>query len=125
MGSRWERKLKKSVCPICNWKRGEAATVEVVADLERKRGLAHTTVSTLLTRLEKRGLVESRREGRSLIYRALVTETDVQKSMVADLIGSLFDGNSQALVAHLVRENEVNATDLAKIRSKLKGSDRE
>ena len=33
------------------WRRREATTAEVVADLAAERGLAHTTVATLLTRL--------------------------------------------------------------------------
>ncbi len=106
------------------WKRGEASTAEVVADLGPKRGLATTTVATLLTRLGKRGVLGQRREGRTLIYRALVTEQQVQRSMVADLIATLFKGDPAALVAHLVDEEDVAPGDVAKVRARLKESDR-
>ena len=43
------------------WQRGEASTAEVAEALRGERDLAHTTVATLLTRLEKRGLLASRR----------------------------------------------------------------
>lgn len=102
------------------WKRGEATTAEVVADLGAKRGLAHTTVATLLTRLDKRGLLAHRRDGRTLIYRALVTESEVRRSMVAGLVANLFQGDFAALVAHLVRRDEVAPKDLAKIRARVK-----
>ena len=104
------------------WRRGEATTAEVVADLAAERGLAHTTVATLLSRLEKRGAVAQRRDGRSFIYRARLSETEVQRSMVAGLVAALFAGDSAALVAHLVREDEVTPGDLAAIRARLEAN---
>src|SRR5262245_41595135 len=106
------------------WKRGEASTAEVVSDLGVKRRLAQTTVATLLTRLSRRGVLGQRREGRTLIYRALVTEADVRRSMVADLVANLFKGDASELVAHLLREEEVAPGDLAKVRARLKEGDR-
>ena len=101
------------------WRRGESSTADVAAELADERGIKHTTVATLLTRLEKRGVVAQRREGRQLFYRALVGETQVRRSMVADLIGALFDGDARALVAHLVQESEIAPGDLAKVRKRL------
>ena len=102
------------------WKRGEGTTAEVLADLGARRGLAPTTVATLLTRLAKRGVLGQRRDGRTLVYRALVTEADVQRSMVADLVANVFKGDASALVAHLLREEEVAPGDLEKVRARLK-----
>jgi len=99
--------------------RGEATVADVVAALAASRGLAHTTVATLLTRLEKRGAVAFRREGRQLLYHARVSESQVRRSMVSGLIQSLFRGDSQALLAHLVSENDVAPGDLERVRALL------
>ena len=104
------------------WSRGEATTAEVVADLAAQRGLAHTTVATLLTRLEKHGVVAQRRDGRTWVHRALLSEAEVQRSMVAGLVAALFAGDSAALVAHLVREDEVTPGDIAALRARLEES---
>src|SRR5690349_22578559 len=101
------------------WRDGECSVNDVAAALGGTRGLKHTTVATLLTRLEKRGVVEQRREGRQLIYRALVSEPQVRRSMVADLVGSLFGGDSRELVAHLVRESDLAPGDLENLRKRL------
>src|SRR5690349_18644543 len=101
------------------WRRGEASTADVAAELGEERGLKHTTVATLLTRLEKRGVVGQRRDGRQLFYRPLVDEAEVRRSMVADLLGALFGGNAQELVAHLVKESEIAPGDLAKAKRRL------
>ena len=101
------------------WARGEASTAEVAEVLAQSRGLAHTTIATLLTRLEKRGIVAVKRDGRQLVYRALVEEGAVRRSMVAGLLDSLFGGDASALVAHLVREEEIAAGDVERIKQLL------
>lgn len=101
------------------WRNGETSVSDVAAALAEERGLKYTTVATLLSRLEKRGVVKKRREGRQLVYRALVSEPQVRRSMVADLIGSLFGGDAKELVAHLVSESDIAPGDLERVRKRL------
>lgn len=101
------------------WREGQATAGAVTAALQASRGLAHTTVATLLTRLERRGVVASDRSGRQILYRAAIEESAVRRSMVSDMLGALFGGDAQALVAHLVREDEIAADDLAAVRELL------
>jgi BlaI family transcriptional regulator, penicillinase repressor len=101
------------------WQRGEASTADVAEALSVPRGLAHTTVATLLSRLEKRGVVESRKDGRQLLYRHKVGEDVVRRAMVAGLIDNLFSGDANALVAHLVSEKEVAVGDLDRLQKLL------
>lgn len=101
------------------WERGEASTAEVCEALSVSRGLALSTVATLLSRLEKREVVAHRKEGRQYVYRALLSRGEVRESKVADLTRSLFGGNPAALVRHLVASHEVDSGDLDRIRSLL------
>ena len=101
------------------WARGEASVGEVVEALADDRGLAHTTVATLLTRLAAKGAVEARREGRQLVYTARVSEPQVRRSMVGALVQRLFSGDPNALLAHLVSENEAAEGDLARVQALL------
>ncbi|GAB2666639.1 BlaI/MecI/CopY family transcriptional regulator [Arenimonas aestuarii] len=109
--------------------RGEASVAEVAAALADSRGLAHTTVATVLTRLGRRGVVAARRDGRQLYYLPTVSESQVRRSMVGDLIQNLFEGDPRALLAHLVSESEVAPGDLEQVQALLdkpagKGRDR-
>jgi BlaI family penicillinase repressor len=101
------------------WNKPDSTVVEVVETMRQTRPLAHTTIATMLTRLEKRGLVSASKEGRQLIYRATRSESEVQKSMVAELLSSVFLGNARALLSHLVREEEIKAEDLEQIRQRI------
>ncbi|MEO6065207.1 MAG: BlaI/MecI/CopY family transcriptional regulator [Lysobacterales bacterium] len=105
------------------WDRREASTTDVVEAMSRPRTLAHTTVATLLTRLERRGLLTVRRDGRQLYYRARVSEDAVRRSMVGSLLGNLFGGDARALVAHLVRDDEVAPGDMQRIKELLRDTE--
>lgn len=98
------------------WSRGEATVAEVHEALEPERGLALTTIATMLTKMEKKGVVEHRAEGRRFIYQPLVSEDQVRHSMVADLTSQLFRGDVTALVNHLLSEHEIEARELAQLR---------
>ncbi|MDZ4814513.1 MAG: BlaI/MecI/CopY family transcriptional regulator [Pseudomonadota bacterium] len=101
------------------WSRGEASVADIAAALADSRNLAHTTVATVLTRLARRGMVEARRDGRQLLYRAAVAEPEVRRSMVGDLLRTVFAGDPKALLAHLVSEREVSTRDLERVRALL------
>ena len=94
------------------WEGGEAPAIEVHQALFEERGLAVTTIKTMLRKLEEYGCVKHRTNGRQFIYQAAIAEADVRKGMVTDLVQRLFSGDSAALVNHLVRSGEFNADDL-------------
>jgi len=101
------------------WRRGEATTAEVHEALRAERGLALTTIATMLRKMEDKGVVVHRAEGRQFVYRPTVTEDEIRQSMVGELVERLFDGDAKALVAHLVSEHEIDATDLTELRRRV------
>ena len=104
------------------WRRKEATAAEVQSALDTVRGLALTTVSTLLTRLEKRGLVTHRTEGRTFIYRATVTEPEVRHSMLGSLVDSVFKGDPTELVSQLLSAKDLSPDDLDRIRAMVESA---
>lgn len=102
------------------WRRQEASAAEVQSDLARERGLALSTISTMLKRLAAQGVVRHRSEGRQFLYTAVVREADVRESMVSDLVKRLFRGDSAALVSHLVEAGEVEPGELEELRAAVK-----
>lgn len=101
------------------WDRAEASTQDVWEALSAERGLALTTVATLLSRLERKGIVAHRQVGRQYVYRASVTRAEVRRSKVRDLTETLFGGDPAALVSHLVRAEDVDDQELRRIRTLL------
>ena len=102
------------------WQRGEATAQDVHAALLDERGLAPTTIATMLKKMEAKGVVGFRVEGRRHVYRALLGERDVHRSMVSDLLDRVFLGNATALVDHLVREGELDERELDTLRRRIR-----
>jgi len=101
------------------WERGEATTTEVHRSLLAERGLAPTTIATMLRKMEEKGVVRHRAAGRQFVYRPAVSEDAVRRSMVSDLVERLFGGDPAALVSHLVSEHEVDTAELEALRRRL------
>ena len=107
------------------WDRDEARVTDVHAALSESRELASTTVSTLLARMEKKGLVRHRVDGRVFLYRAAVSEEEVRQSMVSDLTERVFQGDLEALVSHLIGGEQGDREDLDRMRSLIERKQRE
>lgn len=98
------------------WARGELTVLDIWEALHAERGLAQTTVATLLSRLQRRGVLGRQTTDRQFRYRALVTEKDVQFSMVEELTERLFNGDVPALVSHLLKAQDMSPGDLDRVR---------
>lgn len=106
------------------WRRGEATVGEVREELDSLgRVLKPTTVATVLKRLEARGLVAYRKEGRSFVYRALRTEQEVRRTVVARVKDLIFGGDLAALVASLLDPEAISKDELSQVRDLLAARD--
>ena len=105
------------------WERGEATVADIWEALYAERGLAQTTVATLVTRLQRRGIVARRTRDRQFVYRATITEADVQHSMVSELTERLFAGDPAALVSHLISASDMSPGDLARVKRMIENAE--
>lgn len=101
------------------WDRGSAGVNDVHEALRSDRPLAPTTVATLLTRMEKRGLVRHFNEGRRHVYEPQVSETEVRTSMLDAVSEGVFDGDVSEMVCHLLSARDVSPEELQRVRETL------
>jgi BlaI family transcriptional regulator, penicillinase repressor len=97
------------------WDRGAATVAEVHQALGARPRLAYTTVATMLRKMEVRGLVAHRADGRTFVYRAAVGEERVGRNMAGHLLDRLFEGSVASMVSHLLTTREVSAAELAEL----------
>lgn len=101
------------------WQLGEGTAGDVLDAWDGRKKPAHTTVGTVLIRLEKRGLLRSKRRGRERVFHPLVGEFDVKQCMVSKLVDTAFAGDAQELLVHLVKKSDVMPDDLETMRRLL------
>ena len=97
------------------WSRDEASVTDVQRAMSGRR-LALTTVATMLVRLEQRGLVGHRTDGRQYIYRARVSPAEVRETATRELLRNLFDGDVAAFVSQLLDARKLTREEVADLQ---------
>jgi BlaI family penicillinase repressor len=106
------------------WANPDATVAEVNAALKPERDLAYTTVATMLRKMEARGLVAHREEGRSFLYRATVDAQQVGQGMTDHVVERLFEGSLAGAVSHLLRTREVSREELEELERLIRAAKR-
>jgi predicted transcriptional regulator len=99
------------------WALGEGSVRDVLDRLPPERDLAYTSGATILRILDEKGFVESRKQGKTLVYKPLLEKNKYQARSLQNLSRTLFDDAPAALVARLVDDAGLTASDLEDIRA--------
>ena len=113
--------LSKSELEIARlvWDRGDATVRQVLESLPEQRELDYKTVQTYLRRLEAKGYLSTRRDGKRTVYRASVRPAQVMRETIKDFVARLFDGEALPLVEHLIHDRGLKTDEIAKLRTML------
>jgi BlaI family penicillinase repressor len=98
------------------WQLGSASVRQVHEAFPADREMDFATVQTYLRRLEAKGYVHARLEGRTRIYSPRVRPKTVIRETIDDLVERLFGGETMPLVRHLIEERGIEAADLTELR---------
>ena len=92
------------------------------ADIAQKlrRDWKAPTLIKLLSRLEERGFVEARKEGRANVYTPKVCREDYLAAESRSFLNRLHGGSLSSLVAALAPETKLTAEDVKAIEALLK-----
>ena len=86
------------------WSRGlnDFAVTDVHEVLEKRRGIAYTTVMTTLSRLSDKEVLQRRRDGKRYLYSPLFTRETFVQTTVREVLESLGNSASREALAQLV-----------------------
>jgi BlaI family penicillinase repressor len=98
------------------WRDGRATARQITEELSREKPIAHSTIQTLLRKLEAKGAVTHEVEDRTFIFRPLYQQSEVTETATRDLLTRLFHGSVSGLVAHLLKHEPMTSAELARLR---------
>lgn len=98
------------------WGLGSATVRAVHESLQQQRDIDFATVQTYLRRLEAKGYVASKLDGRVRVYAAKTRPKTVIRETVDDIIDRLFAGQKMPLVRHLIEDGGMDSADIAELR---------
>jgi BlaI family penicillinase repressor len=101
------------------WKRGEATAEEIRQTLAERHFMKESTARTILRRLEEKGYVEHRVEGRTNVYVGREAQDGVAAKAVRQIIDRLCGGSVEQLLVGLVDHEVIDQRELTSLARKI------
>jgi predicted transcriptional regulator len=103
------------------WDQGEATRRRITDVLYPGGGEAHyATVQNLLGRLERKGFVQSARDGNVLVFTATVGRDELIRRRLQGLADKLCGGAMAPLVMNLIRSQPLSAAEVEQLSTFLR-----
>jgi predicted transcriptional regulator len=96
---------------------GAASVGEVAETFGADRGLARSTVLTMMERLRQKGFLSRRPVGSVYRYASKASAGDLLRDAVRDFVRHTLDGEVSPMVAYLVENAEVSDQDLEELEA--------
>ena len=106
------------------WERGPMRVREVREALAPTRGLAYTSVMTMMGIMTKKGFLKRTKDGNSFIYRAVAQREGTSRGMMRDLVDRVFEGSTASAVLQLLETSDLDADERAEIRKLIEKKER-
>lgn len=104
------------------WSSRSATAEQVREGLAPKHTLKDSTARTLLRRLEERGFLTHRVEGKVFVYEAAVPPQSLAARAVQQIIERFWAGSAEQFLAGMVDEKVLTAAQIRKLADKVKKS---
>jgi predicted transcriptional regulator len=101
------------------WDAGEVSASQVRAILSRNRDVARNTVRTLLERMEQKGWLKHREQGRTYLYSAAQPRQLTVARKVMEVVDNVCGGSPETLVNALLDHRGLSDGELQRIRALL------
>ncbi len=107
------------------WDEGESTARRITDALNAANPIAHSTVQTLLRKLEAKGAVAHERLDRTFVFRALVAESEVSRSATQEFVARVFQGSVTGLMAHLLENEDITPDEMKRLRALVEAKSKE
>ena len=101
------------------WTKGKVLVSDILDELGEPRA-PHSTISSIVRILEKKGFVDHKAYGRTYEYYPIMPKEEYSKHTVRDLIEEYFGGSANSLVSFLVKEKDLSIKELTQLMEALK-----
>lgn len=98
------------------WKFAPISTNEITERLAKSRDWSPKTIFTMLSRLEKKGVICHEKEGRVFVYRPCVQKDAYLAAESRSLADRFFDGAMKQLVVSFLDQKEISSEDLEELQ---------
>src|SRR5688572_7981201 len=107
------------------WRDHELSAPELHERIGGERGVAYSTVKTIVDRLEEKGAIERvANRGRTIVYAPIVKRERVRKPLVKAFLRRLFGDDLRPLFAQLLQDEKLSGEELEYLRKLVADAER-
>ena len=104
------------------WQHG-SKTVSELIEMMGEPHPPHSSISSIVRILEKKGFVDHEQQGRSFAYFPTIRKKDYSRFSIRGLVSRYFEGSMNELVSFLVKEEDLSLEELESIRQQLQNEE--
>jgi predicted transcriptional regulator len=101
------------------WERGSATAREIHERVSADRDTNYSTTVKMLSVMLEKGLIRRDESVRPQVFRAALTQSRAQRSMLKDLVRKAYDGSVSRLVMQALSIERASSAELVEIRKLL------
>jgi BlaI family penicillinase repressor len=107
------------------WSDGELSAPQLHERIGGQRGVAYSTVKTIVDRLEQKGAIERvANRGRTIFYAPAIKRERVRKPLVKAFLRRLFGNDLRPLFAQLLQDEKLSGEELEYLRKLVAEAER-
>lgn len=106
------------------WRRGSATLGELFEEIREVDPMEYATVQSYIRRLEAKGYVKSRKEGRNKRYRPAIKPETVIGQTIDRMMTQLLAGESMPVFRHMIQERDIKASELEALKQMIEEAER-
>jgi len=101
------------------WEQKSATAEDVRLALNERHPMKESTARTILKRLEEKGYIEHRTEGRTNVYRGMDAPQNVAARAVRQIIERFCGGSVEQLLVGMVNDDVVDEQELQRLAQRI------
>lgn len=107
------------------WRDRELSAPELFERIGKERGVAYSTVKTIVDRLEEKGAIERiANRGRTIVYAPIIKRERFRRPLVKTFLRRLFGDDLRPLFAQLVQDEKLSDAELEYLRKLVAEAER-
>lgn len=109
----------------CLWEHSPQTLMELVKTLAAETGWAKSTVTTMVTRMEAKGLLRFEQQGRAKQIWPAVSRSEASAAETEGLVNKVFRGSPGLLMAALIESKSLSPEEINELYDLLKKAEEE
>ena len=107
------------------WNRNDQATVTEVLEAWPGKKPGYTTVLKTLQKMEAKGIVSHRQDGRRYLYFPLLKRDQVTEGRLKSIVSQIFANNKISFAEYFIKSSDLNLEEIAELKKVIANREKE